>query len=169
MRNRRAFIGLGGNVGDRLGFLRRAARGIRALPESRLRAVSAVYETSPIGPRQRNFLNAAAEIRTSLAPGRLLKELKGVERRLGRRSRRRWGPREIDLDLLFHGRRRMNAGGLRLPHPRLRERKFVLRPLADLAPRFLDPATGKTVARLLAELTDPSQKVRLYRRNWLGF
>jgi 2-amino-4-hydroxy-6-hydroxymethyldihydropteridine diphosphokinase len=124
-----------------------------------------VYETSPVGPRQRWFLNAVAELRTALPPTELLSRLKALERRLGRKRRsRRWGPREIDLDLLFYGRRRLRGRGLVVPHARLRERKFVLRPLADLAPAFRDPVTGLTVRTLLRRLTDPAQTVRLYRR-----
>lgn len=160
----RVFLGLGGNVGNRLGYLRAAARSIQGWPGvSRARA-SAVYETSPVGPRQRPFLNAALEMRTVLPPPVLLRKLKGLEKSLGRKPRKRWGPREIDLDILFYGNRRLATRSLQVPHPRVLERKFVLKPLADLAPGFRDPLTGRSMARALRELTAPDQSVRLYRR-----
>ena len=82
---------------------------------------------------------------------------------LGRRRRRKWGPREIDLDVLYFGRRVVRRGGLSVPHPRRAERLFVLRPLADLAPRFKDPVLGVTVAALLRRLTAPDQSIRVFR------
>ncbi|MGQ0645762.1 MAG: 2-amino-4-hydroxy-6-hydroxymethyldihydropteridine diphosphokinase, partial [Elusimicrobiota bacterium] len=161
------FIGIGSNVGRRMDFLRRAAAALARLPRTRLARVSAVYETAALGPRQKDFLNAAAEIRTGLAPAALLRELKKAERLLGRRRRRRWGPREIDLDILLYGRRRFASPSLRIPHPRWRERRFVLTPLADLAPGLRDPDSGKTVRRLLGEKAVAGQRVRrrgvLYR------
>jgi 2-amino-4-hydroxy-6-hydroxymethyldihydropteridine diphosphokinase len=169
MRKAVAFIGLGSNIPPRLGRLRRAVRGLAALPETSLSRVSPVYETSALGPPQKDFLNAAAALRTRLTPQKLLAELLALEKRLGRRRRKRWGPREIDLDILFYAKRRLSTRYLALPHPEVRRRKFVLFPLRDLAPMFRDPVTGKSVSRLLAELTAPSQKVRLYRRNWLYF
>jgi 2-amino-4-hydroxy-6-hydroxymethyldihydropteridine diphosphokinase len=92
-----------------------------------------------------------------------LRRLKALEKTLGRKKRRRMGPREIDLDLLLYGSRRFKSRSLALPHPRMFQRKFVLKPLADLAPGLRDPLSGKTMARLLRELTDPSQSIRLYR------
>jgi 2-amino-4-hydroxy-6-hydroxymethyldihydropteridine diphosphokinase len=159
----RAFIGLGSNVGRRLHFLRAAVRNLAGLSGTRLVKLSPVYETSAVGPRQRHFLNAVAEIRTNLGPQDLLRDLKALEERLGRCSRQRWGPREIDLDVLLYGRLRKKTVGLVLPHPRLWERRFALQPLADLAPRHKDPVTGRSVARRLRELTAPGQIVRLYR------
>jgi 2-amino-4-hydroxy-6-hydroxymethyldihydropteridine diphosphokinase len=159
----RVFIGLGSNVGRRPVFLRRAVSALKKTPGVRVVRVSPVYETSPVGPRQRCFLNAVLEVRSHEGPEDLLKRLQALERALGRRRRRRWGPREIDLDLLLFGRRRANRPGLTLPHPRWRERKFVLWPLADLAPRFRDPADGSTVAALRRKLTDPDQTIKLYR------
>jgi 2-amino-4-hydroxy-6-hydroxymethyldihydropteridine diphosphokinase len=159
----RIFIGLGSNVGDRLALLKAAVRALKTLPGTRVAGLSPVYETSPVGPRQRNFLNAAAELRTSLSPSELLKGLKALEAGLGRRRRRKWGPREIDLDILYYGRRKARAGTPRLPHPRVRERKFALLPVAALAPRFKDPAANETVAALARRLTAPDQSIRVYR------
>jgi 2-amino-4-hydroxy-6-hydroxymethyldihydropteridine diphosphokinase len=134
------------------------------LPCTKILRFSRVYETSPVGPRQRDFLNAAAELRTALPPVELFRALKRIERSLGRRTGKKWGPREIDLDLLFYGSRRVGTAALRIPHPRLHERKFVLRPLADIAPRFRDPVTRLTAAALLRRLTAPDQRVNLYKR-----
>lgn len=158
----RVFVGLGSNMGQRGRFLVRALRKLEQSTSVRLVRVSPVYETSPVGPRQRSFLNAVAEIQSDLSPEQMLARLKSIESELGRRRRRRWGPREIDLDLLFFGSHRCQ-GALDLPHPRWKERKFVLWPLADIAPRFRDPVSGRTVAHFRAKLTDPSQSIKLYR------
>ncbi len=158
----RIFVGLGSNVGHRGRFLVRALRKLGQSSSVCVVNVSPFYETSPVGPRQRSFLNAVAEIRSALSPDELLAHLKSIETDLGRRRRRRWGPREIDLDLLFFGRHRCE-GALDLPHPRWKERKFVLWPLSDLAPRFRDPISGRTVAHFRAKLTDPGQSIKLYR------
>jgi 2-amino-4-hydroxy-6-hydroxymethyldihydropteridine diphosphokinase len=161
----RVFVGLGGNVGNRPARLTAALRALQARPDVRVVRLSPVYETSPVGPQQRDFLNAVAEIRTSLDPAALLAALKSVERSLGRRRRKAWGPREIDLDIVFYGRGAGTAPGLTWPHPRFRERKFVLQPLCDVAPRFRDPVTGLTVRALLRRLKDDDQTVRLFRRS----
>jgi 2-amino-4-hydroxy-6-hydroxymethyldihydropteridine diphosphokinase len=153
----RVFVGVGSNVGRRLIFLRRAARALSRLPGVKIICASPVYETSPVGPRQRNFLNAVLELRSSLEPEELLRQMKGIENVLGRRRRQRWGPREIDLDLIFFGSQRCR-GALTLPHPRWKERKFVVWPLADIAPSF-----GR-VAEARQKLTDPDQSIKLYRR-----
>jgi 2-amino-4-hydroxy-6-hydroxymethyldihydropteridine diphosphokinase len=137
-------------------------RALAAWRRVRLVRVSPVYETSPVGPRQRAFLNAVVELRTGLDPAALLAALKCLEAALGRRPGKRWGPREIDADLIFHGRWRIATAFVQVPHPRWAERKFVLKPLADLAPGFRDPATGATARAALARLTDASQKIRLF-------
>lgn len=157
----RVFLGLGSNVGRRGDRLRRAARAIAGLPGTRVRRASSVYETSPVGPRQADYLNAVLEIATALGPRELLRALKALERRLGRRPRGRWRPREIDLDIVFYGRRRVHAPGLVVPHPRWKERRFVVDPLAEIAPRFRDPETGRTVAAIRAKLTAPDQRIKL--------
>ena len=147
-----------------MGHLKGAVEALGFLPRTRVLRRSPVYETSPVGPRQRDFLNAVVEVRTGVPPGDLLRSLKTIERGLGRRRRKKWGPREVDLDILFYGRRCLRSGGLSVPHPRLAERLFVLRPLADLAPRFKDPASGSTVRALLGRLTAPDQSIRVFRK-----
>jgi 2-amino-4-hydroxy-6-hydroxymethyldihydropteridine diphosphokinase len=142
-----AYVGLGANLGDREAAIREAARRIDAVRLSKIR------ETEPWGVvDQPRFLNAVAELDTSLEPRALLERLLAIERELGRvRGGGRWGPRTIDLDLLLYGERRIDEPGLRVPHPRLHERLFVLEPLAELDPSLKIPAIG-TVSALLAEL-----------------
>jgi 2-amino-4-hydroxy-6-hydroxymethyldihydropteridine diphosphokinase len=143
----RAYIGLGSNLGDREQLIRDAAELIGA------RRLSTIRETEPWGVEdQPRFLNAVAEIETSLTPRHLLDRLLQVERRLGReRTGPRWGPRTIDLDLLLYGEQALDEPGLVVPHPRLGERLFVLEPLAELVPAQKIPGNG-TVADALAGL-----------------
>jgi 2-amino-4-hydroxy-6-hydroxymethyldihydropteridine diphosphokinase len=137
----RAYVGLGGNLGDRLATLRSAVRALGEARSTRVVAASAVYETRPVGPSTEPFLNAAVELRTRLGPAALLEELLAVEARHGRERRRRWDARTLDLDLLVYisagagaGAEpvRMRGEGLTLPHPRIGERDFVLVPLREL-------------------------------------
>ena len=133
-----AYVGLGSNLGDREALLRRAAELIGALRLSEIR------ETEPWGyVAQPRFLNAVAEIETTLTPRRLLDHLLDVEARLGReRVGPKWGPRTIDLDLLLYGDETIDEPGLVVPHPRLLERRFALESLADLAPWLKIPGDG---------------------------
>jgi 2-amino-4-hydroxy-6-hydroxymethyldihydropteridine diphosphokinase len=150
------YLGLGSNLGDRRRNLEAALEALRAHPQIAVSAVSSFLETDPVGgpPGQGKFLNAAAGIETDLAPEALLEELKRVERTLGRKPGPRWGPREIDLDILLYSDTILETGTLVIPHPRMRERRFVLEPLAEIAPDARDPATGRTVRELLASLKD---------------
>lgn len=159
----RCFLSLGSNSGNRAANLREALRRLSRLPRTRLVRSSSVYEASPVGVRgQRNYLNAAAELRTSLSPLGLLVELKRLEAGLGRKPGSRWAPRPVDLDILFYGRLRLDSGLLRIPHPRALRRRFVLLPLAELAPLWRPPGGGgRTILDRLARLKAPSQNVRL--------
>ena len=148
----RAYVGLGANLGDREGTIRRAvtllgeADGVDAV------AVSTLRETEPWGPvAQPSFLNGVVALETELGPRALLDLLLGIERRLGRVRSERWGPRTIDLDLLLYGDTVVDEAGLTLPHPRLHERRFALEPLAELAPDAVVPGRG-TVGELLRSL-----------------
>jgi len=150
----KVFIGIGSNEGDRRATIERAVALLRLRSGIEVRAVSSLAETDPVGgpPGQGRFLNAAAELATALEPEALLDVLQGIEHQLGRRRTVRWGPRTLDLDVLLWDDRVIANGRLRVPHPRLRERRFVLEPLAEIAPGAVDPVTGRTVGELLSEL-----------------
>jgi 2-amino-4-hydroxy-6-hydroxymethyldihydropteridine diphosphokinase len=141
---RTAYVGLGSNLGDRERFIRQAAAAIGAA------RLSTIRETEPWGYEpQPQFLNAVAEVETSLEPRPFLTHLLDVERRLGReRVGPQWGPRTIDLDLLLHGDATVDEPGLVLPHPHLLQRLFVLEPLAELAPTLEIPGYGTVQAAL---------------------
>ena len=148
------YIGLGANLGDRRRNLEAALDALRAHPQITVSAVSTFLETDPVGgpPGQGKVLTAAATLETDLTPGALLEELKRVERAIGRRPGPRWGPRQIDLDILLYGETLLETDALVIPHPRLRERRFVLEPLAEIAPTARDPVTGLSVRDLLTRL-----------------
>ena len=146
-----AYVALGSNLGDRRGHLEAAFAALDRLPGTRLLARSGLYETAPVGPPgQQDYLNAAAELSTSLEPLELLEALLSIEQARGRVRRERWGPRTLDLDLLLHGEHRISGPRLTLPHPAMLDRAFVLAPLCDLAPGLaLD---GRTLASRLESL-----------------
>jgi 2-amino-4-hydroxy-6-hydroxymethyldihydropteridine diphosphokinase len=163
-----AYVGLGSNLGDRAGNLLLALRGML---DSNLRVVrlSSIYETEPVGVscEQPLFLNMVAELALDTdaaampaappSPEQLLARLLRIEYRLGRRRTRPLAPRPIDLDLLLYGDAHSATEFLTLPHPRLHLRRFVLAPLAELAPSATHPALGRTFATLLSELSDTSR------------
>jgi 2-amino-4-hydroxy-6-hydroxymethyldihydropteridine diphosphokinase len=149
----RAYVGLGSNMGDRERMLWSALHMLAFNPEVDVVAVSSILETDPVGlEEQPRFLNAAAAIDTDLEPRALLDLLLSIERELGRtRDGPRFGPRTIDLDLLLYGDDVVDEPGLTVPHPRLHERRFVLEPLAELAPDLTVPEKG-AVRALLARV-----------------
>ena len=147
----RAYVGLGSNVGDRLGNLRAAVRALDGHDSIAVVAASGVYETDPVGPEQPDFLNALVEIETDLAAEELLRILREIESQLGRIVRERWGPREIDLDLLVYGDAHIETDDLVVPHPQIATRAFVLVPLVEIAPVLDIPGVGPA-SGLLARL-----------------
>jgi 2-amino-4-hydroxy-6-hydroxymethyldihydropteridine diphosphokinase len=149
----RAFVGLGSNLGDREGYLRRAVELLREEPGIDVVAVSNLRETEPVDYLdQPRFLNAAALVETALLPRALLDRLLAVELALGRqREGPRFGPRTIDLDLLLYGDESVDESGLEVPHPRLAERRFALEPLHELDPDLVIPGRGR-VSDLLSAL-----------------
>ncbi len=150
----KAYIGLGSNLGDRQANIEAALDCLNPPGETRLLRVSKLTETDPVGgPPQPKFLNGVAEIETELAPEALLKRLVAIEEKLGRVRREKWGPRIIDLDLLFYDDRVIDSPALKLPHPLIVERAFVLEPLAELAAELVHPVTGRTIREHL-ELLD---------------
>jgi 2-amino-4-hydroxy-6-hydroxymethyldihydropteridine diphosphokinase len=155
------YISLGSNLGDRAANLEHA---IAALNSACIRVTrqSPIYLTEPVdAPGQARFLNAVVETETPLLPLQLLHALLKIERALGRRRITPHGPRSIDLDLLFYGSSVIRSKELEVPHPRLTERRFVLVPLAQIAPEFRHPVLHKSVAELLVETPDRSE-VRLW-------
>lgn len=155
-----AFIGLGSNLGNRLENIVRGLKYLSAFPGIKITGVSGVYETSPMGgpKKQRLFLNAVVRVKTCYTPKELLACLKSIESLIGRKPR--MFSRLMDLDILFYNDVVTNNGKLVLPHPRLHLRKFVLRPMTDIAPGFRHPVLGKTIRDLLKSLQDTSQKIR---------
>ena len=155
------YIALGSNVGDRAAMLERAMAAMNSAG-IRVSRQSSFYVTEPVNaPGQAWFLNAVVEAETSLLPLQLLHALLRIERELGRRRITPHGPRTIDLDILFYGSSVIRSKELRVPHARLSERRFVLVPLAQIAPEFRHPALHKSVTRLLSETPDRSE-VRLW-------
>lgn len=147
----RAFVGLGGNLGDVETTLMEAVWALESLPQSSLRAQSAIYRSPPWGRTdQPDFLNCVVEIQTRLAAIELLNRLLEIEERFGRvrDPADRWGPRKLDLDLLAYGDEEIDEPGLHLPHPRLKERAFVLVPLAEIAPTLQLPGLDRVDAML---------------------
>lgn len=128
------YLGIGSNLGNRRKYIRAAVKKISALKETKVIKLSVVIETKPSGgpAGQGKFLNAALKIKTDLPPLTLLKQLKHIEKTLGRKKTLRWGPRIIDLDILFYGDKIINRKNLQIPHPRIFEREFVIKPLLQV-------------------------------------
>jgi 2-amino-4-hydroxy-6-hydroxymethyldihydropteridine diphosphokinase len=145
----RAIVGIGANLGDRLGTMRAAVQQMRKL--MKVERLSRVYETAPIGPPQPDYLNAAALVAYEGSAEDLLDALGGIEAQLGRARKEKWAPRTIDLDILWIEGLAIETERLTVPHPHLTARAFALRPLADVAPHALDPETGRPYAELTGE------------------
>lgn len=140
--------------------MRRALNLLHEETEVRVVKVSFLYKTTPVGyTSQRNFLNGAVEIRTSLPPLVLLSRLQAIEKKMGKRVLVPDGPRKIDIDVLLFGNRVLREKGLVLPHPRLQRRKFVLVPLNELASRQKHPVTGMTIARMLRDCSSDEEVI----------
>ncbi len=151
----RAFIGLGSNLQGPVEQLDRAVRALGRLPASNVEAVSSYYGSKPLGPQdQPDFVNAVVELETSLGASELLRRLQRIEDEQGRMRSEHWGPRTIDLDLLIYGDTVSRRRRLRLPHPGIAERNFVLLPLREIAPDLEIPGLGR-VADIAVDQSDP--------------
>jgi 2-amino-4-hydroxy-6-hydroxymethyldihydropteridine diphosphokinase len=158
-----AYLSLGSNVGDREHHLRHAIEGLEQL--GRVAAVSSWYETEPVEfTDQAWFLNCAVALDTTKTPKELMAALLGLEQESGRQRTQRKGPRTIDIDILLFGETVLSTPGLIIPHPAMHERRFVLEPLAQIAPEARHPALQKTIRELLAELP-PGQVVRKLKKS----
>jgi ADP-ribose pyrophosphatase len=145
----RAAIAMGSNLGDRQANLNAALKAIAHIPDISIESRSHLYETVAVGPPQPDYLNACILVATRLTPHELLKTLLQIEIQLGRVRRERWGPRILDLDLLLFDDQIVRQSDLQIPHPRMNERAFVLVPLAEIAPHWVDPTSGLAIAQLL--------------------
>ncbi|MCX7154616.1 MAG: 2-amino-4-hydroxy-6-hydroxymethyldihydropteridine diphosphokinase [Proteobacteria bacterium] len=156
----RCYVGLGGNLGDPVRTLHEASAALGDIAGTRLLRASSVWRTAPLGHTQQpDFINAAAELESTLTPRALLTALLALEQRFGRERSFANAPRTLDLDLLLHGDAILDEPGLALPHPRMHERAFVLAPLLELAPDCVIPGRGRA-ADCLARLSDqPVEKL----------
>jgi 2-amino-4-hydroxy-6-hydroxymethyldihydropteridine diphosphokinase len=151
-----AYIGIGSNLDQPQAQVESALQELARLPRTRLSARSSLYRSAPLGyAAQPDFINAVAEVDTALGAHELLAELQAIEARHGRRRSFANAPRTLDLDLLLYGDARIDEPQLVVPHPRMHERAFVLRPLVEIAPRATIPGRG-TAAACLARRADPS-------------
>ena len=157
-----AYIGFGSNIGDRLKHIQNAIHALSKTEGITLQEISSIYKTAPVGyEAQGEFLNGVAAIQTTLSPLSLLQTLKDIETAVGRQHRIRWGPREIDLDILIYGDLCLQTEKLIVPHPEMHLRRFVLVPLAEIAPNLVHPVFQETVQTLLARLEDDKSVLKI--------
>jgi 2-amino-4-hydroxy-6-hydroxymethyldihydropteridine diphosphokinase len=146
------YIGLGSNLGDRLNYLKNAVEEIKNLKDTGLLISSSVYETEPWGNSEQDlFLNAVILIETSLKPEELLRQLKNIESKIGRKRKDKWAAREIDIDILFYDNEVIINENMKIPHPQIENRRFVLVPLNEIASDLIHPELNKNITTLLKE------------------
>ena len=160
----RVYIGLGSNLGDRKANIREAEDRLKELPDTRIVKASSLYESEPHGNAKTWFVNSVVELETDFEPEELLKRTHAIETAMGRKrvKGKRWGSRIIDIDLLLIDNQTVNKRNLKIPHPEMHKRRFVLMPLAELAPSMTHPHLGVSMSEILGGLKDP-KKVLLTR------
>jgi 2-amino-4-hydroxy-6-hydroxymethyldihydropteridine diphosphokinase len=157
------FIGLGSNLGDRTYYLRKALIELINSPHIIIKKYSSVYETEPVGKKdQPQFLNMVSELESTLPPLDLLRRLKEIENTLGRTHTEHWGPREIDLDILYYGSEVFHDENLQLPHPEIANRRFVLLPMKEIAGEFFDPKQLLNINELFQRCSDTSMIRKIF-------
>jgi 2-amino-4-hydroxy-6-hydroxymethyldihydropteridine diphosphokinase len=161
----RTYIGIGSNLGDRKANVLEAIERVGALPDTKVVRASSLYESEPLGDAKTWFVNAVIEVETATPCEALLKKLKAIEKAMGRKrvKGKRWGSRVIDLDILISDPEVVEKRTLRVPHKEMHLRRFVLLPLAELAPHLVHPKLGQTVSALLANLKDEKRVTLLPR------
>ena len=161
----RAYIGIGSNLGDRKANTREAVDRVSKLPTTRIVRASSLYESEPLGDAKTWFVNSVIEIETELPADALLRRLKAIEKAMGRKrvKGKRWGSRIIDLDILLCDHDVVEKRSLKIPHPEMHKRRFVLLPLAELAPHVIHPQLGQTVSSMLANVKDTKRVMLLPR------
>lgn len=157
-----AFIGIGSNLKDKEDNIHKAIKLIRGLDTTKVLDISSLYKTSPVGLLDQDwFINAVIKISTSLSPNALMNSLLGIEDKMGRIRREKWGERIIDLDILFYDDIILNEEGITLPHLYLHERKFVLKPFLDIDPDFVHPVFMKSIRQLYDELENDEEVIKI--------
>jgi len=161
----RIYIGIGSNLGDRRANTAEAVDRITKIPDTRVVRASSLYESEPLGDAKTWFVNSVIEIETDLGAESMLKRLKAIEQAMGRKrvKGKRWGSRIIDLDILLSENEVVDKRSLRVPHPEMHKRRFVLMPLAELAPHVVHPGLGQSVSAMLATLKDAKRVTLLPR------
>jgi 2-amino-4-hydroxy-6-hydroxymethyldihydropteridine diphosphokinase len=161
----RVHLGIGSNLGDRRANTAEAIEKVSALPDTRVVRASSLYESEPLGNAKTWFVNSVIEVETELGPEALLRKLKAIEEAMGRKrvKGKRWGSRIIDLDILLFDQDVVDKRTLKIPHPEMHKRRFVLLPLAELAPQVVHPQLGQTVSTMLATVKDDKRVVLMPR------
>jgi 2-amino-4-hydroxy-6-hydroxymethyldihydropteridine diphosphokinase len=161
----RVHIGIGSNLGDRRANTVEAVEKVSQLPGTRVVRASSLYESEPLGDAKTWFVNSVIEIESDLTPEALLKKLQAIEEAMGRKrvKGKRWGSRIIDLDILLFDQDVIDKRNLKIPHPELHKRRFVLLPLTELAPQVIHPQLGQSISTLLANVKDAKRVVLLPR------
>jgi len=156
------YIGIGSNVGNKRENFFEAVTRLAKLPNTRVLKESSLYESEPLGDAKEWYVNGAVEIETKFKPDMLLKKFKNIERAMGRKKiKKRWGARVIDLDILLYDSAVVKKKNLRIPHPEMSNRKFVLIPLSEIAPQLIHPELGVTISEMLINVKD-DKKIHLY-------